>query len=173
MPGPLCVPGVRERGGCREGKVTRRGLGTEGRTMWWREEEERGKERKKPRKICWREREKSRGAAKKLAARRDAVGEGCSDGADLRSTSSFLCPVTLILGREDVARAPAPVCQSVVAVYARPAPWASGLCASLSLNTGGKISLVSDKAEKRCCICRGEELKDTRKPELLGCPVPS
>lgn len=113
------------------------------------------------------------GSGKKLAARRDAVGEGCSDGADLRSTSSFLCPVTLILGREDVARAPAPVCQSVVAVYARPAPWASGLCASLSLNTGGKISLVSDKAEKRCCICRGEELKDTRKPELLGCPVPS
>lgn len=141
--------------------------------MWWREEEGGGKERKKPCKICWREREKSRGAAKKLAARRDAVGEGCSNRADLCSTSSFLCPVTLILGREDVAPAPALVRQSVVAVYARPAPWASGLRASLSLNTGRKIFLVYDKAEKRCCICRGEELKDARKPELLGCPVPS
>lgn len=34
----------------------------------------------------------SRGAAKRQAASRDVVGEGCSDGADLRPTSSFPCP---------------------------------------------------------------------------------
>lgn len=66
------------------------------------------------------------------------VGEGCSDGADLRSTSSFPCPTTLILAREDVAPVSAPVCKSVVGVCAWPVPRALGLCPSPSLNMGRK-----------------------------------
>lgn len=65
MPAPLCVPGVRERSECRGGKVTRPSVGTEGRTMWWREEE--GKE----------EKSEDRGKGRKLSEWQSGFREGC------------------------------------------------------------------------------------------------
>lgn len=153
--------------------MTRRGLGTEGRTTWQREEEGKGEERGKLCKIFWSEREKSWRVAKRLAVRRDVVGEGCSSGTDLCSTSLFPCPMALILGRKDVLVS-VQACKSVVGVCAWPVPQASGLCPSLSLNMGRKESfLVSGEAEKCCCAGAGKELKRARELELLSCPRPS
>lgn len=70
----------------------------------------------------------SHGAAKRPAASRDVVGEGCSDGADLHPTSSFPWSVTLVLGRENVAPMSSPVSRSVVGACVWPLPWDLGLC---------------------------------------------
>lgn len=96
------------------------------------------------------------------------MGEGCSDGADLCSTSSFPCPMSLLLGREDVTAASAPLDKSVVGVCARSVLWALGLCPSSSLSMSRKrVSLSLVRLRKAAVLVKGKELKRAHDLELL------
>lgn len=61
--------GVRASWRSREGKVAQKGLGIEGKNMWWREERKHTTYSK--------EREESWGIVKRWAARRDVMGKRC------------------------------------------------------------------------------------------------
>jgi len=149
LPAPLLIPGARERRGCGEGKVTRRGRKTEGRSTWKRETGRRARSRTKY----------AGGKGRKVGGWQRVWLQGGRWAKDALTEQTRAPPPQLPLPRPWYWDNDAEGCRAV--------PFPS------PEHEQKENFLAPSEAEERCCARRGKELGRAREPEPLGCPVRS